>query len=908
MAIGRLLIELRTAQNALPANNATVRIKSPTGPLLYEVAITRGDSGNTQIFELPVPDMADSLAPNSEIAPYGVFNIEVLSNNFRTAYINGVQVFADRESVLNVELLPLPQAYPPTTGPVYINIGEHNLRRAQDVPSAEPLPPQQPFPQIHSEPFIPEFITVHLGAPTNSSARNVTVRFPDYIKNVASCEIYPTWPEESLRANILAQISLALNRVFTEWYRSRGYNFDITNSTAYDQYYVDGGNIYQSISDIVDEIFNVYIRKPGRIEPFYAEYCNGSTVTCPGMSQWGTVTLANNGLDANEILENYYGEIELVENNDLIGGFESYPGNPLTIGSSGKPVRTIQEQLNRIAVNYPIIPLNPVDGVYGPSTAEQVRVFQRIFNMTVDGVVGKGTWYEISRIYVGIKRLAELTSEGQREDYASGIYPGFPLRLGSRGSEVLEIQLYLSTIAQYNNAVPYVEIDGVYGQTTYNSVVGFQREYGVPADGVVGLATWNRLVDVYRGIEENVTVPGVGENITILPFPGTLLRYGSQGENVRYVQRLLAALSKIFSGIPSVTPDGYFGNNTRAAVIAFQNIFGLLADGIVGEETWNALGTAYIDYVLGALSDLGLRQFPGTVLQNGSQGENVTYVQRILRSLSSRYPSIPAISTDGYFGNNTQSAVIAFQRLTGLSIDGVVGRATWEALNDMYNYIRNVCLTRRAFSGTPLRRGSSGSNVLYMQILLEQLSKVYGQLPSVSIDGFFGPDTETAVRRFQTFAGIASDGIVGRATWDTLNSRYASVCSTINGRSAEPQGITPLSEEPVPMPQPAPMPQPTPMPESVTEPAPIIEDGQEELHQTFSSAENMRTLKIGSSGDDVARLKRRLIDLGYLSSSFVADGFFGASTKKAVEKFQRDNSIAVSGSADEETFRKILGE
>lgn len=687
MQTGTLRIELTTG-GALPVDNAVVRIKSVAGGLLYEASIPLGNDGRSQAFELEVPDFALSLDKNEIPAPYGLFNVEVLAGNFARAFINGVQVFAQREALLQVSLQPRTQSFPSWNLPDTFTIPPNALRLPpQPEGDISTLFPQSPSTQLHAFPFIPQYITVHLGAPTDFSARNVTVTFQDYIKNVASSEIYPTWPEESLKANIIAQISFVLNRVYTEWYRSRGYDFDITNNTAFDQYFVEGRNIFQNISELVDEIFNIYLQRPGNEEPFFARYCNGTTSTCDGLSQWGTVSLANDGLNAQGILEYYYGDVELVETDDLRGPFESYPGNPLRLNSRGVPVRTIQEQLNRIAINYPSIPFVAVDSIFGPSTQRSVRQFQRIFNLTPDGIVGKATWYAISRVYVAVKNLAELTSEGERADYASQEYPGNPVRLGDRSVEVLEIQLYLSTIALYNNEVKTVAIDGVFGESTLNSVVSFQRAYGLDPDGIVGRITWERLVDVYNGIIDNVDVPVVGADIELQPYPGTPLTVGAQSNLVVYVRRLINALSNVYADLSPVDVNDNFDQALADQVRAFQSLVALPETGIVDETTWNYLNDVYRKEGTNYVLDLGQRPYPNVPLRVGSEGINVRYLQAGLERLRVKYPDIPQISVDSVFGDATREAVVAFQRTFGLLPDGIVGRATWDTLNTA---IRNI--------------------------------------------------------------------------------------------------------------------------------------------------------------------------------------------------------------------------
>ena len=256
-------------------------------------------------------------------------------------------------------------------------------------------------------PYVPRTITVHMGLP-DQWAENVTVSFPDYVKNVASSEIYPTWEPAAIRANILAIISFALNRVYTEFYPSRGYNFQITSTTQYDQKFIRGRNIFENISQMVDEIFNDYIRRKGFVEPLAAKFCNGTTSKCAGLSQWGSQELAQDGLNSMEILRHYYGDnIELVVDAPIQDLTDSYPGTPLRLGSVGRDVVIVQAMLNRISQNYPAIPKITADGIFGSRTADAVRVFQRVFNLPQSGIVDYPTWYKISEVYVGVSRIAE---------------------------------------------------------------------------------------------------------------------------------------------------------------------------------------------------------------------------------------------------------------------------------------------------------------------------------------------------------------------------------------------------------------------------------------------------------------------------------------------------------------------
>lgn len=348
---------------------------------------------------------------------------------------------------------------------------------------------------------IPEFITVHLGAPS-SNAQNVRVPFIDYIKNVASSEIYPTWPENAIRANIYAQITYALNRIFTEYYRSRGYDFDITNNTAYDQFFVPNRNIFDRISDIVDEIFNSYIQRQGTVGPIFSAYCNGTTVTCDGLSQWGTVPLANRGLVPYEILQNYYGDdIDIISDVDTSPFLPSYDGTPSKKGDKNEEVRAIQSRLNTVANNYPAIPkISPVDGDFGEETERAVKAFQRIFSLTPDGVVGKGTWYKLVSLSSAVLRLSELNSKGLTLEQFNQQFPG-ALRLGDSGLGVEYVQYLLSAISWYYSQVPAVTIDGEFGESTRQSVIAFQKAFSLDPDGIIGETAWQELVRVFLAIE-----------------------------------------------------------------------------------------------------------------------------------------------------------------------------------------------------------------------------------------------------------------------------------------------------------------------------------------------------------------------------------------------------------------------
>ena len=397
------------------------------------------------------------------------------------------------------------------------------------------------MPTTPITPYVPQSITVHLGPP-GADAENVTVSFPDYVKNVASSEIYPTWEPAAIRANVLAIISFALNRVYTEYYPSRGYPFNITSSTAYDQKFIKGRSIFENISQVVDSIFTSYIRRIGFVEPLAAKFCNGTTATCDGLSQWGSQAMAEQGADSITILRSYYGDnIEIVTNAPVMGIRYSYPGAPVRLGDRGEAVLRIQTMLNRISRDYPAIPkVQPVDGIFGEGTEQAVIKFQQIFSLTPDGIVGSATWYKLVFLYVGVLDLAELVSEGQTF-YANAIPLEFSdvVAPGDTGEEVRVIQYLLSVVSEFYSNVPPVAVDGVYGPATRQAVIAVQQMAGLPQDGVVGEQTWQALYRLYAGIADTMTEytnvipeqyrPQLAESdaTSLTQYPGRPLTLGS---------------------------------------------------------------------------------------------------------------------------------------------------------------------------------------------------------------------------------------------------------------------------------------------------------------------------------------------------------------------------------------------
>ena len=757
MATGILRIQAFAARQSAPVEGVVVTV-SGNG---FTHTCTTDAEGNAADITLTTPACALSLdETNTTIRPYALCDLTAARPGYRTVRIQGVQVFPGQVTLARPEMIPDTEENRDTPSEPIV-IPTHALFAGSG--GSGPSPTANCEPRVLSRVVIPKNITVHLGRPA-ASARNVTVSFRDYIANVASSEVYPTWPEQALRANIHCQISLALNRIYTEWYPSKGYSFNITNSTSYDQYYVHGRTVFQVMVKLTDDIFNTYIRKTGTVNPYYAEYCDGKSVTCPGLKQWGTVTLANQGRSALSILKYYYGQnIEIVRTNNIQSIPQSYPGSPLQQGDRGSAVFTLQRQLNRIAKDYPFLGKLTVDGIFGARMADTVKRFQKQFNLTADGVVGRQTWYKISYIYVSVKDLAELTSEGETSSgtLSDGSWGGATLRQGSTGSAVEQLQFWLNTLAQYDAGIPSTAVDGVFGSRTAAAVRVFQRREGLTVDGVVGRTTWTALYDEFRSIQSDNGTPNA--------YPGTPLRQGSNGQNVRLVQFWLKIARTVYASLHSVTVDGVFGTATTAAVKRFQSYFGLTSDGVVGRTTWQKLYEVYND-IANKLLSASLRpgEYPG-VLRRGSTGTAVRELQFYLYLMSAYETSIPAVSIDGSFGAATEAAVRAYQRFAGLTVDGVVGRTTWSSLYGKASALRSsgpvVTLKRLPYPGTPLTLGADGSAVLYYTILLRRIAYYYDSVESPPLSSVYTEETANATRSVQALLELPATGVADAETW-----------------------------------------------------------------------------------------------------------------------------------------------
>ncbi|MDD3221973.1 MAG: peptidoglycan-binding protein [Clostridia bacterium] len=405
---GQLRVSAVSAEGNVPVEDATVEISSTGEPSQVLEQITTDNSGNTETIDLGAPPVEYSLEPGDN-QPYSEYNLRITAPGFEEVLISGVQILSGEVALSNIRMTPTVEQAPAYNPLV---IGAHTLWKLYPpkIAEAEIKDVQETGEIVLSRVVVPETVIVHAGPPTDNSAPNYYVPYRDYIKNVASSEIYATWPESTIIANILAIISFTLNRVYTEWYRNQGYDFTITSSTAYDHYFVYGRNIYDNISRTVDTIFANYLSRPNVRQPILTQYCDGRRVSCPNwMSQWGSKYLGDQGYTPIEIIRNYYGSDMYINSAEQISGIPaSWPGADLTLGSTGAKVRQMQEQLNRISRTYPALPSVTADGIYGEGTRQAVEDFQRVFGLPVTGVVDYPTWYKISEIYVAVTRIAEL--------------------------------------------------------------------------------------------------------------------------------------------------------------------------------------------------------------------------------------------------------------------------------------------------------------------------------------------------------------------------------------------------------------------------------------------------------------------------------------------------------------------
>ena len=867
MPNGTLRVYASVADQAAPLAGVRLAVQGESGTVLARLETDA--AGAAGPLSLEAPDARYSLEEdNRTVRPYAVYRLIAEADGWQGQILDGVQVFAGQETVARLSFLPAAPADAPTLADTRTE--EQHVEITTIPPhvlfagggGSGPTPEESPDSRVLSEVVIPKKITVHLGKPS-ANVSNVTVGFQEYIANVASSEIYPTWPEQAIRANILAQISLALNRIWTEWYPSRGYAFNITGSPGYDQAYVAGRTVFAVMERITAELFNTYVRRSGDQEPYYTEYCDGKLVTCPGMKQWGTVDRANEGKSALEILRYYYGSrVQLVTSNNIAAIPSSWPGVTLKRGSTGTSVRILQRQLSRIAKDYPSFGKPEVTGTFDAATEQCVENFQKQFSLTADGLVGKATWYKVSYIYVSVKDLAELTSEGETATgtESSGSWPGVVLRRGSSGSEVEQVQFWLSELAQFNSALPDLTVDGSFGAATEKAVKIFQQEQGLTADGVVGQATWNALYAAWVSMQSDLGGTA---------WPGVVLRRGDTGMDVRLVQYWLRLAAENYAALSAVSVDGNFGAATQRAVTGFQTLFGLTADGLVGRATWNKLNEVALAVANQIVEpDVAPGQFTTTV-REGSRGTAVRAVQYYLRRLSAYYSDIPSVTVDGVFGAATTRAVKAWQTRAGLTADGVVGQLTWnslysaaQALADSGPVVRSSSLPAPA---STLQPGDSGASVLRLDRLLLFLGQ---WLPEINFLGSTTPndgysdDLAITVRSAQRYFGLPETGEVSPADWEVF-LRAARALAEVNPAAAapEPDGIWPAA-----------------------------------------------ALTLGSSGPAVRQVQRWLnriasVDQGY---SFVPEtGDLDEATQAALENYQLTAGLPTLGVVDAATWESL---
>lgn len=628
-------------------------------------------------------------------------------------------------------------------------------------------------------PYIPESITVHLGSP-DSNAENVTVSFSDYVKNVLSSEVYPTWEPAALRANALAIISFALNRIYTEYYRSRGYSFDITSSTAIDQKFINGRNIYENISELVDELFTDYLRKQGFVEPLAAKFCNGVTVTCSGLSQWGSQYLAQDGANSIDILRTYYGEdVEFVTNAPVQNLQESYPGSPVRRGDIGVNVSFLQVALNRISQNYPAIPKVPVDAIFGEATENAVRTFQSIFSLKVDSIVGRATWYTIVMLYTAVLKLGELQSLGQTFYGYSWEYPEQILP-GEQGAKVTHLQYMLSVVSQFNSAVQEPPVSGVFGDTTTQAVTTFQRAYGLPETGTVDRATWDSIYSQFAGIE--TTVFG---NEALFPFtrpPMAVTEADLQEQLIaaaaafpeldapKKTGKLDAQTKKKSRGLPASDrkrPDRHTGRAERvrsggdAVFIAARAVHALRA-------------------VSGDNAQVGYAGQGGAHRMNtplSYVGQPIRSLQTMLRTIAHADETLLKIVPDGIYGPNTVQAVREFQRQNALPVTGETDNATWNKLVAVYTVQSPSVLPAAPVTvcWTPnrtLAAGSRNSHLFLIQSMLQALARFYVNAPVLTVTGVHDAPSVAAVKWLQRLAALPQTGEIDQTTWAYLSGLY----------------------------------------------------------------------------------------------------------------------------------------
>ena len=580
-----------------------------------------------------------------------------------------------------------------------------------------------------------------------------------------------SWPEEALRANIIAQVSLALNRIWTEWYPSRGYSFNITGSPGYDQAYVNGRTVFAVMERLTAELFNTFVQRSGDAEPYFTEYCDGKTVTCPGMKQWGTVDRAREGMNALQILRYYYGNrVQLVTTDNIAAIPSSYPGSPLRRGSTGTNVRILQKQLSRIAKDYPSFGKPAVTGTFDEATENSVKKFQKQFSLTADGVVGQRTWNTLYAAWVDAQ-----------SDLGGTAWPGTALRRGAAGMEVRLVQFWLRLAADNYSALRTVTVDGSYGAATVSAVEAFQTLFGLTSDGVVGRSTWNKLKEVGLAVANKI----VAANVAPGQFT-TTTRAGSSGTAVRAVQYYLRRLAAYYSDVPRVAVDGKFGAATTRAVKAWQSRAGLTVDGVVGQLTFQSLyDAAQALEASGPVVRTVSLPAPAATLRPGDTGAAVLRLNRLLLFLSQWIPEINFTASDtpgSTFDLELETAVRSAQRYFGLTETGAVTAADWKVFRDAAEQLLAANPAGPSpkpggvWPASALALGSAGPAVLQVQKWLNIIAAADQTADFVPETGLFDTETQAALESYQLTAGLETLGVVDADTWESLRLAAQGLC------------------------------------------------------------------------------------------------------------------------------------
>ncbi|MDR1700965.1 MAG: peptidoglycan-binding protein [Lachnoclostridium sp.] len=571
MGNGYLGLHVCIANNTCPVCHARITIRKPDETILYDAITDR--NGNTEFFQLSAPDASFSLEQDPISPVYSLVNVVVEADGCVRERIDGIEIADGKKTILPVCLYPITSESNPVVD-YHITIPKVNITQGvayKKVGAGH-------YSVDHIE--IPAFITVHLGEPMDNRVPDIRIPFIDYIKNVTASEVYPTWPYHSLVANIYAIVTFALNRIYSKWYRNQGYDFDITCSPEYDMCYRKNGPVFENMNSIVDNMFHVYAHIKGDTFPYFTEFCNGVFVTCSGMHQWETVSLAEQGKTPLEILRDCYTDkLELKADSFLQNIEEQYPDKILMIGSSGESVHRMQKYLNQIRKNYQEIPLiEKEDGEYGYNTNNAVKGFQKAFQLIQSGNISKRTWYQISYLYANISNFIRGTDENNR--FCIGYEPPvILLTLGSKDKDVEKLQYLVNRISLYYSSVSPVNQNGIYDRQLEISIRQFQITFGLTSNGRVGPNTWNKLYCVYHGIR-NMERPA--------NYQGEL-RNGSTESNVRLIQQYLSDLRIKYPNLAPITVDGIFGPNTKEAVMTYQEQFHLPPDGIVDQKTWDEI-------------------------------------------------------------------------------------------------------------------------------------------------------------------------------------------------------------------------------------------------------------------------------------------------------------------------------